>query len=81
MLVHLLKNPVTLLALKVLASPVAPHETPPVVLLLSPSSPLPDLPFCTVYRVKENAATQDHDSISYDRVVSLLFEADRVVTW
>jgi len=74
----MLKEPITPLALSTLSST---RTTPAVIVLLSPGSKLPDLPMCTVYRVTDNATPQDHGSISYDRLVDLLFEADRVVTW
>ena len=78
MTLHMLKEPITPLALKVLSST---RTTPTVVVLLSPGGKLPDLPMCTVYRVTDTTTPQDRGSISYDRLVDLLFEADRVVTW
>jgi hypothetical protein len=81
MMLHLLKDPVTPLALRMLSSQSSHSTPPPVVVMLSPSGSLPDLPRCTVYRVAENTAAQSGESISYDRLVSLLFEADKVIAW
>ena len=80
-MLHLLKDPVSLLAFRILSAQVSPQTTPPVVVMLSPFSTPPDLPGCTVYRVTESATPQSGNSISYDRLVSLIFEADRVVAW
>jgi hypothetical protein len=80
-MLHLLKDPVTQLAFGILSSQTSPQSTPPVVVMLSPCVTLPDLPKCTVYRVTENAVPQSGASISYDRLVSLIFEADHVIAW
>lgn len=81
MTLHLLKDPVTPLALRMLSSQVATQTAPPVVVLLSPAGNLPALPRCMVYRVTEDNTLQSGDSIPYDRLVALLFEAEHVVTW
>ena len=81
MMLHLLKDPVTPLAFRILSAQTAPQTTPPVVVMLSPSGTLPDLPRCTVYRVTESATPLSGNSISYDRLVSLIFEADHVIAW
>lgn len=40
------------------------------------------MPKCTLYRVTENNdSSQSRDSISYDRLVDMLFKADQVITW
>ena len=80
-MLHLLKDPVTPLAFRILSAQTSPQTTPPVVVMLSPSGTMPDLPGCTVYRVTESAATPSGNSISYARLVSLIFEADHVITW
>lgn len=80
-MLHLLKDSVNPLAFRILSSQASPQTTPPVVVLLSPGGTLPDLPRCTVYRVTESATPQSGESISYDRLVSLIFEADHVVAW
>ena len=81
MTLHMLKDPISPLALRALSSLSPSQSQPPVVVLLSPDVKLPDLPLCTVYRVTENTASQGRDSISYDRLAAMLFEADRVITW
>ncbi len=80
-MLHLLKDPVTPLAFRILSAQASPQTTPPVVVILSPSGTLPDLPKCTVYRVIASATPQSGNSISYDRLVSLIFEADHVIAW
>lgn len=77
MTLHLLKDPISPVALQMLST----QASPPVVVLLSLSGTPPALPKCTVYRVTENATPQSNDSISYDRLISMLFEADHVITW
>jgi len=64
-----------------LSTPVSPLTTPLVVVMLSPGGTLPDLPGHTVYRVSESAPAQSGTSISYDRLVALIFEADHVIAW
>lgn len=80
-MLHLLKDPITPLALRMLSAQASSQTTPPVVVMLSPSGTLPDLPRCTVYRVTESTTPQSGNSISYDRLVSLIFEADHVIAW
>lgn len=81
MTLHLLRNPVSPLALQLLSAQTAAQANPPVVVLLSSIGALPALPKCTVYRVTENALAQNNDTLSYDHLVDLVFEADRVLTW
>ena len=81
MMLHLLKDPVTPLAFRILSAPASPQTTPSVVVMLSPGGTLPDLPGHTVYRVTENPSAQSRTSISYERLVSLIFEADHVIAW
>ena len=81
MMLHLLKDPVTSLVFSILSIPASPPTAPPVVVMLSPDGELPDLPRCIVYRVTESAASQGGTSISYDRLVALIFEADHVIAW
>lgn len=77
MTLHLLKNPVSQAALNLLAV----QAPAPVVVFLSASDPPPALSNFTVYHVKENLSSQSDKTISYDRLLSMLFEADRVITW
>lgn len=81
MTLHLFKDPLSPLALQLLSAQTVSQANPPVVVLLSPMRALPALPKCTVYRVTENAPAQREDTLSYDRLVDLIFEADRVLTW
>ena len=80
-MLHLLKDPITPLAFRILSTPISPQTTPPVVVMLSPGGTLPDIPGHTVYHVTENPTAQSGTSISYDRLVSLIFEADHVIAW
>lgn len=77
MTLHLLKNPVSPVALNLLAT----QPTAPVVVFLSASETPSTLSPFTVYRVTERASSVNTTTISYDRLVSMLFEADRVITW
>ena len=77
MTLHLLKNPVSSATLTLLSAQTAP----PVVVLLSADVPPPALSHGTVYRLTEQGDAQSTATISYDRLVSMLFEADRVITW
>lgn len=81
MTLHLLKDPGSPLAIRMLSSQPPTQTESPVVVLLSPGSTLPDLPRCTVYCVPESATAQCAASISYARLVALIFEADHVITW
>jgi len=80
-MLYLLKDPITTLAFRILSASVSPQTTPSVVVMLSPGGTLPDLPGHTVYRVTESATAQRGTNISYDRLVSLIFEADHVISW
>ena len=81
MTLHLLKAPISPAALQLLSAQVSAQTTPPVVVLLSPADKSPAIPKCTLYRVTENNTPQGDNAISYDRLVTMLFEADRVITW
>ncbi len=81
MTLHLLKPPVSPVALQMLSVQAASQASPPVVVLLPHTGKPPALPKCTLYRVTENNSSQSRDNISYDRLVAMLFEADQVITW
>lgn len=81
MTLYLLRSPVSPVALQMLSTQASAQTAPPVVVLLSPTDKPPVLPKCTLYRVMENDALQGNNAISYDRLVTMLFEADRVITW
>jgi len=80
MTLHLLKNPASPVALRMLSAQLSATTEPPVVVLLSSDVP-PALAKLTTYRVTESAAPQSNDTISYDRLVSMMFEAEHVITW
>jgi hypothetical protein len=77
MTLHLLKAAVSPVALQMLSA----QASPPVVVLLPHTGEPPVLPKCTLYRIAENNLSQSTDIISYNRLVAMLFEADRVITW
>lgn len=81
MTLHLLKDPVNPLALQLLSTQTAAQANLSVVVLLSLVGALPALPKCTIYHVTENAQAQSSNTLSYDRLVDLVFEADNVLTW
>ena len=81
MTLHLLKDPVNPAALQILSTQASAQAAPLVVVLLSSANKPPVLPHCTLYRVQENNTLQGNNNISYARLVAMLFEADRVITW
>ena len=81
MTLHLLKDPINPLALQLLSAQPSTQAAAPVVVLLSSTDTPPALSKCTVYHVAEKSNTQKNNCISYDRLVAMVFEADRVITW
>jgi len=81
MTLHLLKDPISPAALQMLSIQASTQSSPPVVVLLRNAGKPPALPKCTIYRVTENKSSQNNDSVSYDRLVAMLFEADHVIAW
>lgn len=81
MTLHLLKDPINPLALQLLSAQPFTRAATPVVVLLSSTDTPPSLSKCTVYRVAEKSTTQKNNCISYDRLVDMVFEADRIITW
>ena len=81
MTLHLLKDPVSPTALQMLSAQVSDQTSPPTVVLLSSTGDPPALPECTFYRVMENNDSQSYNAISYDHLVTMLFEADHIITW
>ena len=77
MTLHLLKNPASQATFTLFA---AQTGAPVVVLLSADASPLA-LSRGTVYCLTGPDNAQNVPTITYDRLVSLLFEADRVITW
>lgn len=81
MTLHLLKNTSNPLALHVLASHSSAQTAAPVVILLALGNVIPPTSNCTVYRVTENSMQQDKETVSYARLVEMLFAADHVIAW
>ena len=79
MILHLLKHPVNPLALQVLNSDSAEESL--VAVLLPPGGDLPQLSGIKVYRVTDSSSTGNGESISYSRLVEMVFAADKVVAW
>lgn len=82
MTLHLLKNPVTPLAHQLLPffTPT-PQSNPPIVVLLSSTGGLPVLLKYAVFGVTETTSVHQGESISYEQLVTLLFEAKKVLVW
>ena len=81
MTLHLLKDASNPLALAVLSSQPSTQSSPPVVVMLSPTVPLPSLTHCSIYRLQEQPSSQEKDAISYPRLVELIFQAEKVIAW
>jgi len=81
MTLHLLKDPISPLTIRALSSLVFSQGAPPMVVLLSPGDIPSSLSKYTVYHMTENNASQKSNAISYNRLVAMLFEADRVISW
>jgi hypothetical protein len=79
MTLHLLKNPPNPLAIEVLRSEIQAES--PVVVLLSPSGDLPQLPGVTLYHVSESTDMGNSHRITYSRLVEMIFTVDKVVAW
>jgi hypothetical protein len=79
MTLHLLKNVLNPLTLEVLQSEAT--EGHPVAVLLSPTGEIPQLPGITVYRVSDASSTDNDKSITYSRLIEMIFEADKVFAW
>ena len=79
MTLHLLKNPPNPLAIEVLRS--EDQSEPPVVVLLSPTGDLPQLPGAKLYYLSESGDMKNSHHITYPRLVEMIFAADKVVAW
>jgi hypothetical protein len=82
MTLHLLKSPANPLAIQMMRS--AGQSSPPIAVLLSASGNAPPLPGITMYQVAESLSgskTGESGSISYARLVDLIFSADKVIAW
>ena len=78
MTLHILKHPVNPLALQILESTAA--EESPVAVVLSSGGELPQLRGVKMYRMTDSSAP-NNESVSYSRLLDLIFTADKVVAW
>ena len=78
MTLHILKHPVNPLALQILES--TPAEESPVAVVLSSGGELPQLRGVKMYRMTDSSAPNS-ESVSYARLLDLIFTADKVVAW
>ena len=79
MTLHLLKHPVNPLALQILES--TPAEESPIAVVLSSSGELPQLRGVKMYRMTNSSSSDNGESVSYSRLLDLIFTADKVVAW
>jgi hypothetical protein len=79
MILHLLKNPPNPLAIEILRS--ESQSEFPIVVSLSPSGDLPQLPGVTLYHLSESEHMDNSHRITYSRLVEMIFAADKVVAW
>jgi hypothetical protein len=79
MTLHILKNPLSPLALQVIKSESLHGST--VASLLPATENLPLLPGITIYQVTDSCSADNNQRISYSRLVDMIFEADKVVAW
>jgi hypothetical protein len=80
MTLHLLKHPVSPLTAKLLTTQAA-SATSPTIVLLSDSSVVDQLPMLPIYQVGEPASGGGDRTISYEKLVELIFSADKVIAW
>jgi hypothetical protein len=76
---HILKQPVNPLALQILES--TPAEESPVAVVLPPRGELPELRGVKIYRMTDPSFPDDGQSVSYSRLLEMIFTADKVVAW
>ena len=79
MTLHILKHPVNPLALQILES--TPAEESPVAVILSPRGELPQLRGVKTYRLTDSSSPDNGESVSYARLLDMIFTADKVVAW
>lgn len=82
MTLHLLKCPVSPLAVEMLQSA---GQSPSIAVLLSSTADAPPLPGIMTYWVAESAAGLSPEGqnamISYAQLVDMIFSADKVIAW
>jgi hypothetical protein len=76
---HILKSPLNPLALQILES-IPPGESP-VAVVLSSAGELPQLRGVKMYRVADSPSPKNEQSVSYARLLEMIFTADKVVAW
>jgi hypothetical protein len=76
---HILKPPVNPLALQILES--TPAEESPVAVVLSSKGELPQLRGVKMYRMTDSSSPDNGESVSYSRLLDMIFTADQVVVW
>ena len=79
MTLHILKPPVNPLALQILESTAA--EESPVAVVLSSKEELPQLRGVKMYRMTDSSSPDNGESVSYSRLLDMIFTADKVVAW
>ena len=79
MTLHLLKLPVNPLALQILESTAA--EESPVAVVLSSKGELPQLRGVKIYQMTDSSSPDNGESVSYSRLLDMIFTADKVVAW
>jgi len=76
---HILKSPVNPLALQILES--TPLGESPVAVVLSSSIELPQLSGVKMYCMTDPPSPENEQSVSYARLLEMIFAADKVVAW
>jgi hypothetical protein len=79
MTLHLLKNVINPLTVEVLQSESTDDH--PIAVLLSPTAETPQLPGIAVYRLSDASSSDSDTSVTYSRLVEMIFEADKVLAW
>ena len=77
MTLHLLKLPVNPLALQILESTAAAES--PVAVVLSSKGELPQLRGVKIYQMTDSSSPDNGESVSYSRLLDMIFTADKVV--
>jgi len=76
---HILKPPVNPLALQILESTAT--EESPVAVVLSSRGKLPQVRGVKMYRMTDPSSPDNSESVSYSRLLDMIFTADKVVAW
>jgi hypothetical protein len=81
MTLHLLHNARDPLALQTLTAQSSMRCPSPVVVLLRPEDPTPELPDATIHRLTTTPCETPTGEIGYTRLVDMIFKADKVIVW